>query len=157
VKTAVDTNILLDVLMDNPAWADASEAAIREALRLGQVIICDAVYAETAVSFDNAPAVESFLAELGVVGERTSPNALLVAARAWKLYLARRGNAIQCPQCGATATIVCRSCGATIAWRQHVITDFLIGAHALRQCDQLLTRDAGYYRTYFPELKLVIP
>ena len=38
-----------------------------------------------------------------------------------------------------------------------VLPDFFIGAHAQADGYQLLTRDAGRYKTYFPKIKLICP
>ncbi|MDP2949767.1 MAG: hypothetical protein Q8P22_09560 [Chloroflexota bacterium] len=77
-----------------------------------------------------------------------------MAGRAWTDYVRRRPARPACPQCGIAQDVRCSSCDASIQPRQHVLSDFVIGAHALVQADRLLTRDRGYYATYVPELKL---
>ena len=156
VRTAVDTNVLLDLVGGDPAAVAAARAALFAALASGTVIVCPIVYAESAASHQIED-IDELIGDLGLVIEEFSVESLRVAASAWRSYRRRRGAEVQCPRCGRRFTVECPSCGTPIAWRQHVIADFLIGAHALSQANQLLTRDAGYYRAYFPELKLLVP
>ena len=86
--------------------------------------------------------------------EPSGAEALHRAGRAWSEYLRRRPTALACPQCGVARDVRCDRCGASIQPRQHVVADFLIGAHALMHADRLLTRDRGYYATYFADLAL---
>ncbi len=151
--TAVDTNVLLDVLIPDAPHGDESERALAEALRAGAVVISDPVYAELAVHFPEQERLDRFLADTGLRLEPSNADALYRAGRAWSGYIRRRP-ALACPQCGARQDLRCDKCGASVQPRQHVVADFIIGAQAVVQADQLLTRDRGYYATYFPELTL---
>ena len=152
--TAVDTNVLLDVLIPDAPNGDESERALAEAVRAGAVVISELVYAELAAHFPDRADLDRFLADTGIRLEPCVTEALHRAGRAWSEYLRRRRAALACPQCGAAQDVRCDRCGASVQPRQHVVADFVIGAHALVQADRLLTRDRGYYATYFPDLKL---
>lgn len=156
MRTAIDTNVLLDLLGDTPA-AESSQAALAAVSAEGVVTVCPVVQAELAANLGSEEALERFVEEFRLSAEPFLPGTLIAAGSAFRLYSRSRGQQIQCPRCGRRFALECPSCGTTIAWRQHVIADFLIGTHALRQADRLLTRDAGYYRAYFPELKLLVP
>ena len=152
--TALDTNILLDLLIPNAPHAQASKNALDLAYRQGALVIYGIVYAELASRFTSQTSLEDFLGETGIRMEASNQESLYAAANAWELYLARRGPTLQCPQCGDGHTFDCSNCGSPIRIRQHILSDFIIGGHASHQADQLLTRDRGYYRTYFPNLPL---
>ena len=131
--TAVDSNVLLDVLGADPTFGPPSANALRTALRQGQLLACDVVWAEIAGSFASAAAAQNALKLLNLEFSALTIGAALEAGLAWKSYRQRGGA------------------------RTRVTADFLIGAHALSQADRLLTRDRGFYRTYFKQLEILDP
>jgi predicted nucleic acid-binding protein len=131
--TAVDSNVLLDVLGSDPAFGPASASAIRTALRDGRLVACEAVWAEVSASFASAVAASNAFDRLNLEFSPLTKEAALEAGAAWKAHRARGGS------------------------RSRVAADFLIGAHALCQADRLLTRDRGFYRSYFRRLRIFDP
>jgi predicted nucleic acid-binding protein len=152
--TAIDTNILLDILNPNAFHFTSSKALMDEAYMQGALIINEVVYAELAVQFPSHVPLEEFLQRTSIRLEWSQPEALYAASEAWQVYNSRRRQGLQCPDCGRTQIVSCPQCGKSIQSRQHILSDFLIGGHALKHADRLLTRDRGYYRTYFPTLRL---
>jgi hypothetical protein len=157
VITAIDTNVLLDVLLPGASWGDVSQRALEKNLRAGRLVICELVYAELAAHFPSQVELDRFLADTAIAMIPSSASALARAGKAWAEYRPRREEGFLCPQCGNRQQVTCGSCRGAIHARQHIVTDFVIGAHAATHADQLLTRDRGCYKTYFPELRLIDP
>jgi len=159
LTTAVDTNIFLDILLADRRFVDRSRENLIRAGEEGRLIICEVVMAELSSVFFRRGRGESdilsFLSDIGVELVPSSVESLFRAAEAWNLYISRRGRNIICPECGRSFDVRCPDCGRIVVWRQHIVTDFLIGAHALLHADRLLTRDRGYYGSYFPELQVM--
>lgn len=152
--SSVDTNILLDVLLADPAYLPSSKALLDKASSEGALAICEVVCAELACQFSAPRHLDAFLDATGIRLIPSGRESLQAAGNAWKAYLSQRGERLQCSSCGCLTRVSCPKCGSVIVSRHHVASDFIIGAHALTYADRLLTRDTGFYRTYFPSLRL---
>lgn len=131
--TAVDTSVLIDVLEPDPLFGPASADAMRAAIRQGGLIACEVVWAEVGARFIDATAVADALRRL-TVGFSPVGMAEALDAGAMMAEYRRRGGA-----------------------RERVVADFLVGAHARGKADCLLTRDRGFFRSYFADLDVVDP
>jgi predicted nucleic acid-binding protein len=127
MTTAIDTNVLLDVLIPNEAFYAASAAALERAAG-GSMVVCDLVYAELAVHFESQAECDDFLDSNEIRVESLTRRAHFLASRAWRIYRRSGGK------------------------RNRILTDFLIGAHAQEKAGRLLSRDRGFYRELFPSL-----
>lgn len=157
MTSAVDTNVILDVLVPGSPFEIPSQNALDDGLRNGILVLGEVVYSELAAHFPNQASLDTFLEDTGIQLVPTSRQGLSRAGLAWREYRRRSPALPACPQCGQRQKLPCSACQRPIQWRQHLIADFLVGGHASAHSDLLLTRDRGYYRTYFPDLAILDP
>lgn len=130
--TAVDTNILLDVFLPDERFAAESAKLLKLAYDEGALIICDIVYAELVPQFKDRKGLDDTLAAINVSLSSVDADIAFLAGEKWGLYREKsRGK------------------------RKRIITDFLIGAHSIIKAERFLTRDRGFYKSHFPELKIL--
>ena len=129
----VDTNVLVDVLEDDPDWADWSIAQLRAQSQIHRLVINPVIYAELSLTFTTVEALDETLAGLQMPVIDIPKPALFLAGKAFAQYRQRGGA------------------------KSNVLADFFIGAHAAVTGWPVLTRDVRRYATYFPTVVLVSP
>jgi len=143
---AIDTSILIDLLGDD-AGADAAEACLRLALGSGPVVVCAVVASEVAAGLGHGAEVMDALEDMGLTYSPIEQRAAIRAGEMQRKYRQR--------QCEAAAAG--RAVAGPIPASPRTMPDFLVGAHALLQCNGLITRDEGFFRDYFKGLKVIVP
>jgi predicted nucleic acid-binding protein len=144
--SAVDTNVLLDILIPNADYAAAALETLEKLSGKGSLVISEMVFAELSSQFPSLEELNTFLDDTDIKLVNSNDHALYEASLAWKKYLEDRKKNQKCPHCGEI-----------LPGRFHIISDFIIGGHAKKCADQLVTRDRGFYRVYFKDLKIVDP
>ena len=129
---AVDSSVLIEILI-GAAQAEAAEAALRQALALGPVLVCDVVVAEVCSSLRDGDQSMQVLEDMGIRFSEVARKSAIRAGEMQRRYRSRGGT------------------------RLRTVPDFIVGAHALLQCSALITRDAGFFRDYFKGLKVIVP
>jgi predicted nucleic acid-binding protein len=154
--TAVDTNIILDILIPGEPFGESSKELLDRHLSKGKLILCEVVFAELAARFPSEEELASFLADTRMNLVYSNGKSLYMAGSRWAEYARKNERTrFSCGKCGQALAPICPQCKAVLTKRLHVLADFLIGAHALVQADCILSRDLGVYKTYFSDLKVI--
>lgn len=129
----VDTNVLIDVLVDDPQWADWSVGQLRAQSRVHRLAINAVIYAELSLTFSTVEALDRAIEGLNLAMLEIPRPALFLAGKAYVLYRRQGGQ------------------------KNNVLADFFIGAHAAVAGYPILTRDTRRYDSYFSGVRLVTP
>jgi hypothetical protein len=129
----VDSNIILDVFLDDPNWADWSESQLEKFGSITKLFINPVVYSEVSIGFKMIEELESALNRAGFQLLEIPKEALFLAGKAFLTYRKERGT------------------------KRSALPDFYIGAQAAIFEMDLITRDVARYRTYFPTVRLISP
>jgi predicted nucleic acid-binding protein len=129
----VDSNVILDVFLNDLKWADWSEAKLEEYSDHTSLYINSIIYSEISIGFKLIEDLESAIGKVGCKFLDIPKEALFLAGKAFIKYKKREGA------------------------KRTPLPDFFIGAQAAVLNLDLLTRDVSRYQTYFPTIKLITP
>ena len=135
---ALDTNIIIDIFLDDPVYAQPDIDFLSALSPLDSLVACDVVWAEASAAFADKTAFARQMAAFGVDFSPMPESAAVRAGEIWKL---------------ARLDAIKRGDKSRLA----IVPDFLIGAHALECADALVTRDRGFMRKWFSTLKVIDP
>jgi predicted nucleic acid-binding protein len=131
--TAIDTNVILDVLIPNEAFRFLSAKAMEDSAAEGSLVVCGPAYAELCCNFNSQRECDGFLQENGILVQQLTRQSYFLASRAWWNYRKSGGK------------------------RERILPDFMIGAHATMQASRLPSRDGDFYAIRFPKLIVIDP
>ncbi len=129
----VDSNVILDVFLNDLKWADWSESKLAEYSEHTSLYINSIIYSEISIGFKLIEDLESAISKADFQLWEIPKEALFLAGKAYLKYKKRKGT------------------------KRTPLPDFFIGAQAAVQNLDLITRDVSKYQSYFPTLKLISP
>ena len=131
--TAVDSSVLLDVLLEDPRHRDSSLSALGAAHAVGVLVVCPAVWSEVRAALREPDRIGEHLGAAGIRFDPFDEACADLAGDLWRAYRREGGK------------------------REHLIPDFLVGSHAKVRADRLLARDRGFFRRRFDGLTVIDP
>ena len=129
----VDTNVILDIVTDDPVFKPWSLGQMNRLAVAEDLAINDIIFAELAPGFDDFEKLTDAVDSMGLDLRPIPRAALYLAGRVHQDYRSRGGK------------------------RESVLPDFFIAAQAAVEGLPLLTRDTRRFHTYFPTLELISP
>ena len=129
----VDTNVLVDVLENDPEWADWSIGQLRAQSKIHRLAINPIIYFELSLTFSTVEALDQAVRNMGLALIEVPRPALFLAGKAFVRYRRQGGR------------------------KNNVLADFFVGAHAAVSRYPLLTRDTRRYTSYFSDVALIAP
>lgn len=129
----VDSNVLLDILTEDPTWGMWSEEALARCADTGLLVINPIIYAEVSVRFDRIEDLDEALPPAVFQRVPLPWEAAFLAGKSFLAYRKRGGR------------------------KRSPLPDFYIGAHAAVAGMPLLTRDVAHFQTSFPTVQLIAP
>ena len=129
----VDSNVILDIFLNDPNWANWSEASLEKHSFDKKLYINSIVYSEISIGFRRIEELENALTKGGFQMLEIPKEALFLAGKAFLKYRKNTGT------------------------KRSPLPDFYIGAQAAIFNLELITRDVSKYKTYFPSVRLIHP
>ncbi|NKQ37552.1 MAG: PIN domain-containing protein [Chloroflexi bacterium] len=129
----VDSNVILDIFLDDPVWGDWSETALNQYGATHRLFINPIIYTELSIGFQRIEELEEAIGKAGFQILEIPKEALFLTGKVFLQYRRNKGT------------------------KSSPLPDFFIGAHAAVMNVALITRDVARYRTYFPTVTLISP
>ncbi|HNR90326.1 MAG TPA: PIN domain-containing protein [Spirochaetota bacterium] len=129
----VDSSVVLDIITDDPTWADWSQQMLARYVTSHRLYINPIIYTEVSIGFERIEEVEFVISNSGLKILQIPREALFLAGKAFLRYKKHKGS------------------------KSSTLPDFFIGAHAAVSQLAVLTRDVTRIRTYFPTVRIIAP